>query len=111
MKKKSENPKANQLDTDRLFFVWLPIAILIGIIGIVMFNIIATYLDKQRFDTVAASVNELHDRLQAESEPGVEWKFRKFCSQGSVKFQTPQKACQIVTETFVELDNDQQAKS
>lgn len=73
------------------------------------YDVYADYQDKQRFETVRASVEELRGRLQAVATNGEQWTTSASCSQGSVKFQEAAKGCAVGTRVSISVDNERQA--
>lgn len=83
-------------------------AIVLAIAGYIGYNSYLDYQDKQRFETVRASVKILRERLQTAAGPGTEWTMREFCREGSVKFQEALKSCDIVASTEVAVGSTMQ---
>lgn len=95
--------------------LWLSIlaAVLVvgGVIGYVGYNAYLDSVDKQRFETVRHSMEELHEQLQTAASSGEEWEVETFCSQGSVKFQDSAKSCTVKTSAEMYVTRDTQAKA
>jgi len=70
----------------------------------------AGYQDKQRFETVRTSVEELRGRLQAVATNGEQWTTSASCSQGSAKFQEAAKSCRLLVAAEIDVLNEADAK-